>query len=133
MYAEATGTSNFRTQSLEEELITLWALDVRLAEDLRALFHEAVVDSLSRALGDSGAHAAVSLIGSKSLGSPRKVCDGLDAIFGEGSEFLKSAIAQDFRFNIHSLAEKLKGNSAREASLIPYAVSRSRQGRGITG
>ena len=124
LYGEVTAGRGYRKVSAEEELLTLWALDVKLADDLCSLFEEAVTDSLAELLGVGGARTMAMLIGAKSFESPRKVSETLDAVFHEGSEILKNAIAEEFRANVHLLCEKMKKNSIQESQVLVAPISR---------
>jgi hypothetical protein len=132
LYGEVTAGHGYRRVSAEEELLTLWALDVNLADDLRSLFEEAVTDSLAEVLGTGGARTMAMLIGAKSFESPRRVSEALDAVFHEGSEVLKRTIAEEFRANLHLLCEKMKKNSIQESQVLVAPISGlSKRSRGL--
>jgi hypothetical protein len=128
LYGEVTPGHGFRRRNLDEELLTLWALDVRLAEDLRSLFEEAATDTLSDILGESGARAVVMQVGAKSFRSPSRLFRALDSVFREGSEVLKVGIAEEFRASVHLLWEKAKRNSVGDSPFLaaPMAKHSSR-------
>jgi hypothetical protein len=124
LYAELAADGDFRRLPVQEELLTLWALDLKLADDLRSLFEEAVTATLANILGNDAARALVMSLGATTLESPRRVSDALDSIFDRGSEVLKSAIAEEFHANVHLLCEKLKRNSTRDPTELVTPVVR---------
>lgn len=79
-----------------------------MIEDLCSLFKEAVTDSLASILGENEARAVVILIAGTNFESPSGVFATLDSIFQEGSQFLRRAIVEEFRANVHLLLEKAK-------------------------
>ena len=93
---------------MEEELLTLHALAPDMIEDLHPLFKEAVIDSLASILGENGARAVVILTAETDFESPSGVFAALDSIFQEGSQFLRRAIVEKFRANLHLLLEKVE-------------------------
>lgn len=111
-----------RRLTIEEELLSLRELDPHLAEDLHSLFNEAVTDSLANIMEESGARALVRWMGETSFESPTKVYAALDSIFLEGSQVLKTAIAEQFRINVHQLLEKCERNLVKESQSIALPV-----------
>ena len=119
-YAESTPEEGFRRQSLENDLLTLWTLDIRLSEDIRLILEEAVIDSLAEDLGEAGARTMAKRMGASTFETPLKVSQVLDSVFGEGSEVLKRDIAERFRLGVHLLVEKMKRSYARAPEVPAY-------------
>ena len=123
MSPESRAGSSSRRRTVEEELLTLQALEPKLAEDLPLLFEEAVTDSLMNILGESEGRALVVLIGEANFASPAKVFQVLDAFFQDASSILKDVIAREFHANVHLLLEKVKAKIKSELE-SPSTVTR---------
>jgi hypothetical protein len=108
LYEEVWEGRSSRKQTLEEELLTLQALAPDIIEDLRPLFKEAVINSLTHILGENGAKAVVRLTAGTNFESPNEVFAALDLIFQEGTQFLRHAIVEEFRANLHRLLKRVE-------------------------
>lgn len=93
-------------QTLEEELHTLQAFAPEISEDIHSIFKEAVTDSLWSMLPESEARALLLMIGERGFESPCDVNSALDSILRGGSQILKNGIREEFRANVHLLAQK---------------------------